>query len=453
VEHSAEVERARRGDRDAFEALFEEHAPGTWRLALAVRPEPDAAGAAVAGAFGKVLAPPRRRSPIQQAPVRLQLLSAAREAAITADPTAGAHLATSGTTLVAPSLPGSSTVGEAAVDAFERLPERWRSVLWLTEVEGLDLHDAAAVIGLSVEATTELAGRAHAGFREQYAKDRVGSVTEPDCQLTAARLGEYVSGALSTRNTARVRRHLDGCDACRQRLDEIDDLPPRLRRAIPVLPVAVLGLAEAAWATHIDEASGPLGLILPGGRPMPPWAERALAGATAAVVTLGITGAILAGGRGGKDRSPQLADRATEQPLVDGESALSSGQDGSTDGGLDGSELAPTDELARVPTATGAPTTTTTTADEVARGGPTTTTTTPGVPVTPSSPPAPSAPDPVDPTDPSVPPASSTPPVVAVRIDDGTGVSVGGSCTGVEVLTVVVGCEPADEGTLPLLGP
>jgi len=455
VDDSVVVERARRGDRDAFVMIYGEHAPGTWRLALAVRPEPDAAGAAVAGAFGKILSPPHRRVPDRQAPVRLQLLAAARDAAVSDDPRGprATHLAVAGTTRVEPSPSASGTGREhEALDTFERLPERWRSVLWLTEVEGLDLQETAAVIGLSVQNTAQLAARAHAGLREQFAQARVEAVTQPDCERTAARLGGYVTRSLSTRDAARVRRHLDACDPCRDRLDEIDDLPPRLRWAMPVLPAAVLGLAEAAWATSIDNATGPLGLTLPGGRPMPPWAERALAGATAAVVTIGITGAILAGGGGSRNRGPELAGTGTEQPIADGESALGSGQDGSMDGGLDDGGPPPSDERTGVAAATLPSTTTPTTANALPRSGsePTAPVPAPSAPVTPV---APTAPDPVEPAEPAPEsPTTTTPPLATIRVDDDTAVSVGGSCTGVEVLTIVVGCEPAGESTLPLLG-
>lgn len=449
------VERARRGDRDAFIAIYDEHAPGTWRLALAVRPEPDAAGVAVAGAFGTVLAPPRRKVPDRHTPVRLQLLAAARDAVVSTDPHgARTHLAVAGTTLVEPA-PSALWAGRdhEAVDAFELLPEQWRSVLWLTEGEGLDVQETAAVLGLPVQSTTELVSRAHAGFREQFAQARMESVTEPVCQRTAARLGGYVTATLSTRETARVRRHLDACAACRDRLDEIDDLPPRLRLAIPVLPAVVLGMAEAAWATGVDNARGPLGLTLPGGRPMPPWAERALAGATAAVITLGITGAILAGGRGSRDRSPQLAGTGTEQPIPEGESALGSGLDdwSSIDGELGGGVSdAPTEAPATVPTATRATITPPTTVGALPRATPAQPA--PTAPLDPVTPVAPPSPDPVEPDASPTEPAPTTPPVASIRVDDDTAVSVGESCTGVELLNTVVGCEPADESTVPLLG-
>lgn len=458
------LERARRGDRGAFGALYQEHATEAWRLALAVGRQPMAAGDAVAEAFGKVLAPADRRSSDRQLPARLSLLAATRNAAVDAHrlhergPSAGTtgDLAVAGA--AAPTGLGRTAVHtEVVVQSFKRLPERWRSALWLIEVEGLDPGEAGIVLGISAQGIAQLAGRAHAGLREQFAQAQVRSATEANCQRTALCLGGYVTNTLSTRDATRVRRHLDRCAACRDRLDELDDLAPRLRRGLPALPLVVFGAAEQAWATNTTRSAGPLGLTWPGGRPLAPWAERALAGATAAVITLGITGAILAGGRGSKDRGDQLTGDAVAQPVgtPDGESAL-----GRADGPIGGSGASnprPDDTSttssaatpAPVPAASGDPSPASS-RDEAPRGGGSPTPTGPS-PTEPSGPVDPEGPDPV------APPPSDTPPVVTIRPDDSTGVSVGGTCTGAELLDIVVGCEPgastAPMAAAPTSGP
>ncbi len=437
AEERSLTERARRGDRAAFWALYDAHAASAWRLALALRADPVAAGEALVDAFAAVLGPgdqPGRGFPT---PLRVQLLAATRGAVIAGDGVhRPAHLAPTDVVAIGTSL---SAERERAARGFERLPERWRTVLWLTEVEQLAHRDAGIVLGTSTQSTAQLADRAQAGIREQLAQAQVQEASQPDCQRTARRLGGYVANALSARDAIRVRRHLDQCAACRERLDEVDDLAPRLRRAVPVLPIAVGGAAEQAWAAGTSRVAGPLGLTLPGGRPIPQWAERALTGATAAVITLGITGALLAGGKGGggRDVGP-LARERTEQPLGagDGESALGTGVD-ETSGPVEDDDAPVGDQPTHAPPA--APSI----ADPAAvpnkdaappSGAPPTT------PTPPTTPPA--GPGGPGPTVPPPAPPGSPPPLLSIRLDDGTGVSVGGDCTGLEVLEIVIGCDP-----------
>lgn len=443
------VGQARRGDRAAFRSLYDAHAPAAWRLALAVRPDRAAAADAVADAFARVLGPTERGAQPRTVWVHLLLLAATRDAIVARpDVEPAPHLA-----LVPERAPLDQPLAVAtdrAVHAFDHLPERWRSVLWLTQVERLVPHDAGVVLGLSAANATQLTERARAGLREQFSQDQVHAATPPDCQRTAARLGGYISDTLSVRDHNRVRRHLDGCAACRERLDEIDDMAPRLRRSLPVLPLAVSAAAEQAWlARGSSDARGPFGLTLPGGQPLPPWAERALSGATAAVITLGITGALIAGGRGDRDRRDEVpfASAGTDEPFRagDGESALGGTGDNAeaTNEGSASQNDAPTHQPPAAPPV----------ADPASV--PTPGSSSPGdtsTPPTSPPPPAPVGPGAPDPVEPPPSPPTGSPPIV-VRIDDGTGISVGEDCTGVELLGIVIGCDPPS-GTEapPLLG-
>jgi anti-sigma factor RsiW len=119
------------------------------------------------------------------------------------------------------------------------------------------------------------------------------------CRFTLDRLGAYVGGALSARDLAKVDQHLAGCDDCRARRDELEEVGSTLRRAIVPIPLflgaAVLGrwqlasastgAATAAGATSATGATGH-------GVTSTPWnpATKALAGACAALLTLGIVG-------------------------------------------------------------------------------------------------------------------------------------------------------------------
>jgi len=427
------VARAQRGDRDAFLELYQRHAAASWRLGLVVGRDPVVAEGAVINAFARVLGPADRRNLNRFSPVALQLLRATRTSAVD-----GSSMAPRTDPVTA-----GPRAKERTVVAFDQLPEQWRSVLWLCDAERLDLASVGAVLGLTEQSTGRLASRAIAGLREQFGQTQVRAAERPDCKRTANRLSRYVAGSLSDRDVIRVRRHLDRCEECRTRLDEVDDLAPRLRRSLPALPLAVQAGAVEAWRARMDEAAGPLGLRLPSGRPVPAWAERSLAGATAAVVSIGISAAVLSGGRGdGTDPFRPPVESALPIGSGDGESALGGELPGDepTGGGDLGTSSPPATPAGDVPQSSGtaaAPTVAAPPASGTPRGAPS------------GSSPAPS------PTT-TIPPA--TPPTTAPDAPDGGVIDEVDEvvepldlCTGIGLLDDLVGCDSA-EGTNPLGG-
>ncbi len=456
------VDRARHGDRTAFAELYRREAPAAWRLALAVSRQPRLARPAVASAFAGVLAENGRSRPDRDLGLRTQILTATRHAVIDGDPAASQSVPMS---LGEPEPAGAPAPADVnmAMQAFESLPERWRSVLWLRAVEGLTAEQSAAVLDMSAGAAMPLTDRAMAGLRERFVQAEVTAADDGDCQRSIEHLDRYAAGSLPTRESTRVRRHLDGCTPCRDRLLALDDLMARLRRAAPAVPLLLFAEADQRWRGAAVSVPGPLHVSLPGGRMAPAWAERALAGAAAIVITLGITGAIIAGGRD-RGRDERLARQSSSgQPFdadgddfgaADGESALGGGSDLPLvvpDGGasapapvvpapqigdalvIDGPAQSPlpSDQGTRPPATppTGGPT-------RPGAPGPT-----PGVPRAPD--PAPEAPAP--------PPTRAQ---LTVEIEDVAGVAVGSECTGVEVLGTPLLCDPSsvDDGVSIDLG-
>ena len=307
-----ELERAQRGDRAAFFALYERHASETWRVGVATGRDLDVAQAAVVNAFARVLGPPHGQDANRFLPVATQLLRVTRETAIDGGPA-------DGSTDLAYVPDGAP---DAIARAFDALPERWRSVLWLRHAEHLDLAAASAVLGLTEAQTEQLGTRALAGLREQLARVQHPDATTSACRNTVVRLGGYAGGSLSDTDVRRVRRHLDRCEGCRARLDDVDDLTSRLHQLVPDLPLVIEALAAEAWLARVKEQSGPIGLRLPSGQLAPAWVERVLAGTTAAVVSLGITAAVLLAARDGGSRPIENVDYA-DAP-ASGEQALGS---------------------------------------------------------------------------------------------------------------------------------
>lgn len=140
--------------------------------------------------------------------------------------------------------------------AFAELPRRWQSVLWLTEVEDLPPREAAGVLGLSPNNVSQLAVRARARLTERYLQGHVAGVAAPACRGTVEHLGAYAAGRLSRRRSAAVTSHLDGCSACRARLDHLDDLGVALRRAVVPFPLVLAG-ARMGWVRRIASRRRP----------------------------------------------------------------------------------------------------------------------------------------------------------------------------------------------------
>ncbi|GII97868.1 RNA polymerase sigma factor (sigma-70 family) [Sediminihabitans luteus] len=132
--------------------------------------------------------------------------------------------------------------------AFESLPERWRSVLWYSEVESMTPAQIAPMLGLSANGVAALAYRAREGLRQAYLQQHLGSPPAADCELTNGLLGSYVRGGLAKRETAKVDAHLETCDECRGIVLELGDVSHGMRGVIAplVLGVGALGLAGTA---------------------------------------------------------------------------------------------------------------------------------------------------------------------------------------------------------------
>src|SRR5437763_3059474 len=217
------AERAAAGELDAFEELYRRHAQAAWRVAQAVSGNAHDASDAVSEAFTNVLqALPAGRLHVP-GQFRSYLLAATRNAAVDGLRRSGRVKPTDADEVLEPpnvvAGPAEAVMNAADVSlvatAFKSLPERWRSVLWLTEVENMPPKEAAELLGVSPNGVAQLAVRARAGLRERYLQAHMGSgEVEDACRYTVDRLGAYVAGGLPARELSKVDQHLAGCDGC-----------------------------------------------------------------------------------------------------------------------------------------------------------------------------------------------------------------------------------------------
>lgn len=228
------------GDDLAFEELYRRHADAAWRAANAIVSNADDAADAVAEAFTRLLRMVREGEP-QIDHLRAYLLTVTRHAAIDRRRSREDAWDFNGDTFSEPPelVNSSESPSDAVIDltdetyvlrAFRELPDRWRQVLWLTEVQGLRPVDAADQLGMSANAVAQLAFRARAGLRERYMQAHVSEADAGPCAGVREHFGALALGKLSASERERIDAHLEDCGECRERVDDLRAFAPQRGR-------------------------------------------------------------------------------------------------------------------------------------------------------------------------------------------------------------------------------
>ena len=246
--------RTREGDSEAYGSLYLRHVAAARVLARQLARDPSEADELVAESFTRVLSVLQRGAG-PEAAFRPYLLSTMRRLHVDRRV---AEKKTQPTDDLTPHDPGEAFVDLPADElersivstAFASLPERWRLVLWHTEVEGLQPAQVAPLLGISANATAALAVRARAGLRDAYLSAHVNDASDPKCREVGPSLGGYVRGTLSRRERVAVDSHLDSCARCSAAVLELSDTAATMRGVIGplILGAAVLGYREGLLA-------------------------------------------------------------------------------------------------------------------------------------------------------------------------------------------------------------
>ena len=130
--------------------------------------------------------------------------------------------------------------------AFRELPERWQSVLWYTEVEGMDPHEVAPILGMSANSVAALSYRAREGLRKAWLQAHINDATASgECQWAISKFGEHARHSLNTRDSRRVEAHLESCTRCAILCQEVDEVGSRL--ALVMIPILLGGVAGGSF--------------------------------------------------------------------------------------------------------------------------------------------------------------------------------------------------------------
>ncbi|MFP5317950.1 MAG: sigma-70 family RNA polymerase sigma factor [Acidimicrobiia bacterium] len=290
---------------DEFEELYRTHAPAAWRVAWVILRNPDDAADAVAEAFARLYT----ASVPAEADVRAYLLATVRNTSI--DVLRKSRRVEMGAAVEdgAPGMepPDPAVAGENRAymaQAFAELPERWRSALWLIDVEELSTRDAGSILGVTPNTAAQLASRARGRVRQQFLQFHVANHVRPPCRTTVDLLGAHAAGTLPPVRRARVDAHLAGCRECSARRSELEDLRVALRGMPPPVPLALLdwhaprsrgsfmAVLEQLQAAPSTVAAEVVAYASP---VMSAAGERVVAAAAAAVLVAGMSVAALRG--------------------------------------------------------------------------------------------------------------------------------------------------------------
>ncbi|MBO3090004.1 sigma-70 family RNA polymerase sigma factor [Cellulomonas dongxiuzhuiae] len=219
--------------------------------------------------------------------------------------------------------------------AFRSLPERWREVLWHSEVEGLTPAQIAPIVGLTANSTAALAYRAREGLRQAYLQQHLQDPLDDGCRAVAGKLGSHVRGGLGARDTRQVEQHLDDCGECRALVLELGDVNHGMRAVVAPLVLGLLGLGALAHELPVGGglAAGAAALTHQGGVAASGGVGGASGGAGAAGSTAAGAGTAASGAvASGAAASSAAASGAAASSAVAGGAAASSAAAGGAAG-------------------------------------------------------------------------------------------------------------------------
>lgn len=195
--------------------------------------------------------------------------------------------------------------------AFLSLPDRWRAVLWHTEVENAKPADVAPVLGLSANGVAALAYRAREGLRQAYLQMHLANTPQQACRPVLGKMGAYVRGGLARRDSRVVDDHMSDCIECKSVFMELTDVNQGLRVIVGPLYVGPVFAAYAAAIAKAAAAAGgggagflhALGWI----RRAPKQQQAAVAGTTAVAVAAAAVFMLVSGEEPIKKKEPAAA--------------------------------------------------------------------------------------------------------------------------------------------------
>lgn len=174
-----------------------------------------------------------------------------------------------------------------AINAFKSLAERWRAVLWYTEIEGMRPREIAPLLGVTPNAVATLALRAREALREAYLAAHLNENVNlaSTCATTRKIMPAMIRGSASNRHQRSVTTHLRTCTGCSVVFEELNHVGLNLRAyALPLVlgGVTATGLPAAGGveASGLTAADNPTQAAIDSGSPAAASASTVSAGSS-----------------------------------------------------------------------------------------------------------------------------------------------------------------------------
>src|SRR5688572_8857913 len=228
------VQRAIRGDSEAFSALFDQYFNAIYRYLVSLSGDSDTADDLAQETFIRAYRNLHRLGPPYA--IRPWLYRIAHNVFIT-------HVKGRKSTIsLDPDLPlasdepspehqvmASDWAGPVG-SALKRLPPTHREALMLREIEGFQYNDIAEIMGVSLDNVKVVLHRARASFKDHYGLRMLAEDPLPDCDTLGDLLDSFIDGETPSAEQDRLLRdHLKTCDTCQQRKRRIAAIALLLR--------------------------------------------------------------------------------------------------------------------------------------------------------------------------------------------------------------------------------
>ncbi|WP_432013245.1 RNA polymerase sigma factor [Streptomyces cucumeris] len=175
--------------------------------------------------------------------------------------------------------PQSGSRLEPLVEVLAELPQRWVTALWLAEVDGLSPEGVARRLGTHADAAAALVERARESLRQEYLRAQPGTPASAACGAHWERMAAHVQGVDTPHQAEQIAVHIEGCQDCRARMEQMVAADDRLPALTGPALLALLDRGAAAWLA-----------------PFAAFGAAATVGATTRTVPLGAAHAAAAGG-------------------------------------------------------------------------------------------------------------------------------------------------------------
>ncbi|WP_106815444.1 sigma-70 family RNA polymerase sigma factor [Microbacterium timonense] len=248
------VAAARAGDDAAYAQLWERHVASARRAARAVSPHADPDDI-VSEAFTSILSAIRKGGGPQEG-FRPYLFATVRNVAASwGRRTTELPLDDLDERAADSAAEFAELVADRSVlaQAFRELPERWRTLLWYIEVEGMKPREVAPLLGMTPNAVSALVYRAREGFKQAWLHAHVSDPARPaECRWACEVLVVSEKKPVRRGDRRRLDAHLRECPACRIVAADLEHVSQKLRMVL--LPLVLGGAGALAYSTDATPA-------------------------------------------------------------------------------------------------------------------------------------------------------------------------------------------------------